>query len=161
MHQPGARPGNHRRALSASSEMSRAAWVQRALPDGSAINDSFTRQGWPFLPETKVPPMKNVIYEAVIVQADKSGDDIAAKIILTEEANGYAVIVPADKSGDDIAAKIILTEEANGYALFFSDHEGGRVVLQWFNSYERNTAIEQAVKTAASMKQKNNHESNG
>jgi hypothetical protein len=115
--------------------MSRAAWVQRALPDGSAINDSFTRQGWPFLPETKVPPMKNVIYEAVIV--------------------------PADKSGDDIAAKIILTEEANGYALFFSDHEGGCVVLQWFNSYERNTAIEQAVKTAASMKQKNNHESNG
>ena len=72
-----------------------------------------------------------------------------------------AVIIPADKSGDDIAAKIILTEEVNGYALFFSDHDGGCVVLQWFNSYERNTAIEQAVKTAASMKQKNSHESNG
>jgi hypothetical protein len=34
--------------------MSRAAWVQRALPDGSAINDSFTRQGWLFLRETNM-----------------------------------------------------------------------------------------------------------
>jgi hypothetical protein len=38
--------------------MSRAAWVQRALPDGSAINDSFARQGWPFLPETNMQTLK-------------------------------------------------------------------------------------------------------
>jgi replicative DNA helicase len=57
---PGAYPGNHRRALSASSEMSRAAWVQRALPDGSAINDSFTRQGWLFLRETNMQTVRQV-----------------------------------------------------------------------------------------------------
>lgn len=70
--------------------------------------------------------MKNIIYEKTIVPASKSEDG-------------------------QTPTRIILTQEVNGDAVFHSGFRG-TCVLQWFDPYQRNMAIEQAVALAVGRK---------